>query len=248
MYNYDFPLSSKARTYLKFENIFLRTEQGIDFSSLPHLMHILRAIVDYLDLVDGSNSLKIELLKDLDRCDARLQYWQSKPESDTEAITHLREQTGIARQTLDNFTRQRTVLKDDPFIESVKPRFFTPSGINCFDTPLFEFWLHQSVEVKQNTVDKWLYELDCLRIPIMTVLYLWRLCAEYQEHVALQGFMQENADGCDLINIQYVEDLQVYPVVSGSQSRINVRFLPFVKGEPVGNIGFRIAYIKSTLQ
>ena len=113
---------------------------------------------------------------------------------------------------------------------------------------MFEFWMHLPIEERENTILKWLRELDCLRIPVLTVLYLWRLCAEYQNRVATCGFMQENADTCDIINIQYAKDIRGYPVVSGFQSRINVRFLPFDKGATVGDIDFKIAYIKSSLQ
>ena len=82
----------------------------------------------------------------------------------------------------------------------------------------------------------------------MTVLYLWRICAEFQDRTAKSGFLQENADSCDLISIQYADDIKGYPVVSGFQSRINIRFLPYNKGAPVGDIDFKIAYVKSTLQ
>ena len=60
--------------------------------------------------------------------------------------------------------------------------------------------------------------------------------------------MQESADTCDLIDIQYDKNVRGYPVVSGFQSRVNIRFLPFEKGAPVGDIPFKIAYIKSSLE
>lgn len=248
MYNFDFPLSPKARTYLKFEQIFKRVEECRDLNSDPQVMYLMHSIVDFLDLVDGASSIKIELLKDLDRCDSKLLQWQKHPDCDTEAIINLREQIKVARLELDKFTRQRTILKDDPIIESIKPRFFTPSGINCFDTPLFEFWLRQNIEEKLTCVQKWLHELDCLRIPILTVLYLWRICADYQDRTAKCGFLQESADNCDIISVQYADDIQGYPLVSGFQSRFNVRFLPYKKGAQVGDIDFKIALIKSNLQ
>lgn len=248
MYNFDFPLSPKARTFLKFENIFKRAEECRDLNSIPQVMYLIRAIIDFIDLVDGSSSIKIDLLKELERCDSKLMQWQKLPECNTEAVINLRNQIHTARIELDKFTRQRTVLKDDPLLENIKPRFFSPSGINPFDTPLFEFWIKQKAEDKLHTIQKWLYELDCLRIPTLTVLYLWRICAEFQDRTAKSGFLQENADSCDLISIQYADDIKGYPVVSGFQSRINIRFLPYNKGAPVGDIDFKIAYVKSTLQ
>ena len=145
-------------------------------------------------------------------------------------------------------TNVEAVLKDDPIIELIKPRFLTPSGINCFDTPLFTYWFSQSIEKKKQSVDKWLHEFDCIRIPVYTILYLWRLCANFSDRVAKSGFMQESADTCDLINIQYDENVAGYPVVSGFQSRVNIRFLPFDKESKVGDVPFKIAYIKSSLQ
>ncbi|MGN0893671.1 MAG: cell division protein ZapD [Succinivibrio sp.] len=248
MFNYEFPLSSRARTYLKLEQVFKNAQSTENLDSMQNVMFLLRAIVDFIDLVDGSSAIKIELLKDLEKCDGRLKNWLSDPECDVEFVNSLREKIAVAKQCLDEFTRQRTVLKDDPVIELIKPRFLTPSGINCFDTPLFTFWFAQDVETKKRSMDKWLHELDCIRIPVYTILYLWRLCANYFDRVAKSGFMQESADTCDLINIQYDESVRGYPVVSGFQSRVNIRFLPYEKGAEVGDIPFKIAYIKSNLQ
>ena len=247
MFNYDFPLSPKARTYLKFEKIFKGVESWSKTTNLTEVICLLRCIVDYIDLVDGSGAIKIDLQKDLEKCDASLRQWITDPEVDTEFVTELREQIDKARVALNTFTRQRTVLQTDPIIETIKPRFLAPCGVNCFDTPLFEYWLHQDVSVKQENVKSWIHELECLRLPTCTVLYIWRLCADYQKRVARQGFMQENADSCDLINIQYSENIKGYPVVSGFQSRVNIRFLPFEKNAKVGDVEFEIAYIKGNL-
>ncbi|MCR5536022.1 MAG: cell division protein ZapD [Succinivibrio sp.] len=247
MFNYDFPLSPKARTYLKFEQIFSGVESCGSLNSIHEVLCLLRGIVDYIDLVDGSGAIKIDLQKDLEKCDSNLKQWITDPNVDAEFVTALREQISKARLALNTFTRQRTVLQTDPIIESIKPRFLAPCGVNCFDTPLFEYWIHQDVAVKQESVQRWKHELECLRLPTCTVLYIWRLCADYQKRVAKQGFMQENADSCDLINIQYDESIRGYPVVSGFQSRVNIRFLPFEKQAPVGDVEFEIAYIKGSL-
>lgn len=247
MFNYDFPLSPKGRIYLKFENVFKRIEETSALNSVHETMCLVRALLDYVDLVDGAGSIKIELLKDLDKCDLRLQEWEEDPEADGDFVRQLCEQIVSAKKSLDGFTRQRNILQNNPVIESIKPRFMTPCGVNCFDTPLFEFWIHLSKEERLNSVKQWLHELDCLRIPISTLLYLWRLCADSQRRVAKMGFLQEPADECDLINIRYPDNVRGYPVVSGFQSRVNIRFLPYEKGAPVGDITFDIAYIKGSI-
>lgn len=244
MFVYDFPLSPKARTYLKFEAIFQRIEKCRQINSESELLSLIRGIVDYMDLIDGSGALKIEIVKDLDRIDDNLREWSKSPDIDTQLISELEAQMKQAHNALDSFTRQRTVLQDDPILETIKPRFLTPCGINCFDTPLFTFWLTLPKEEQLNTIAKWLHELDAIRIPIYTILYIWRLCAEFEYKVAKKGFMQETTTECDLIEIAYPKSVRGYPSVSGFHSSINVRFLPYEKNSEVGDIEFKLAYIK----
>ena len=244
MFVYDFPLSPKARTYLKFEAIFNRLQESADLNTNAETLSLLRGLIDFIDLLDGSGTLKIELGKDLDKLSNKLKNWQYNPEADQGLISELLEQINESHKALNNFTRQRTVLQNDPIIESIKTRFLTPSGINCFDTPLFIFWSNLDREEKIETASVWLKELDCIRIPITCILNLWRLFSDYQSRVAINGFMQETSEPCELIEIKYPKHVRGYPVVSGFQSNINVRFFPYVKGAPVGDITFELAYVR----
>lgn len=244
MFVYDFPLSPKARTYLKFEAIFNRLQESADLNTNAETLSLLRGLIDFIDLLDGSGTLKIELGKDLDKLSNKLKNWQNNPEADQGLISELLEQINESHKALNHFTRQRTVLQNDPIIESIKTRFLTPSGINCFDTPLFIFWSNLDREEKIETASVWLKELDCIRIPITCILNLWRLFSDYQSRVAINGFMQETSEPCELIEIKYPKHVRGYPVVSGFQSNINVRFFPYVKGAPVGDITFELAYVR----
>ncbi len=247
MFVYDFPLSPKARTYLKFEAIFNRIENCRSLSNDSDTLSLIRGIVDYMDLIDGSGALKIEIVKDLDKLTNILKNWKTNPEVDPQLIEDLLSQLTTAHTALDKFTRQRTVLQDDPILESIKPRFMTPCGVNCFDTPLFIFWNALPREEKLDTIAKWLHELDSIRIPLATILYIWRLCADFQKRVAKSGFMQETSENCDFIEVKYPKEVRGYPVVSGFQSSVNVRFLPYEKGAQVGDIAFELAYVRGSL-
>lgn len=249
MLQFDFPLSKKARTYLKFEQIFKTAEENCNINTIQETFCLLRCIVDYIDLVDGMGTIKLEILKDLEKCDSSLRDWLTDPEVDKEFVNELRQQIVTARSMLDSFTRQRTVLRDDPLISIIKQRFRTPCGINCYDTPIFEFWLSLPNEERRRNVKIWLHELECLRVPITTLLYLWRLCTEPQKRIAHQGFMQENIDNLDLVTITYDNNsIRGYPQVSGFSSRISVRFYPYDKGAPVGDIPFSVTYISGNLK
>ena len=236
MFIYDFPLSPKARTYLKFEAIFNRVQTCKDLNTDAETLSLIRGLIDFIDLVDGSGVLKIDIGKDLDKLTQKLKVWQGYPDADPTLVSELLEQINISHQALNTFTRQRTVLQNDPIMESIKPRFLTPSGVNDFDTPLFIFWMQLDREEKIESVNKWLHELDCIRIPITCIMNLWRLCSDYQQRVAINGFMQETSEPCELIEIKYPSHVRGYPVVSGFQSNI--------KGSPVGDITFELAYVR----
>ena len=247
MLTYDFPLSSKSRIYLKFETLFKRIENCKNLDSEAEILCITRGVIDFMDMLDGSGTIKIEILKDIDRMDGKFKQWEQDPEVNTALIKDLRKQLAAARSTIDQFTRQRTVLKDDLILESIKPRFLTPCGVNNFDTPLFLFWQNLPKTEKLETISKWLHELDILRTPITTILKMWRLCSEPQKRIAKKGFMQESGDNCEFIEIKYPKTVRAYPVVSGFQSSINVRFIPYDKGQRCGDIEFELTFIKGAL-
>ena len=86
MFVYDFPLSPKARTYLKFETIFNRVAECADLNTNSDTLSLLRGLIDFIDLVDGSGALKIDIGKDLDKLSKRLRGWQDNPEADQSLV------------------------------------------------------------------------------------------------------------------------------------------------------------------
>ena len=107
MFVYDFPLSPKARTYLKFEDIFHRIEECKGLNSNAETMSLLRGLIDYIDLIDGSGAIKIDIGKDLDKLTQKLKQWQDYPEADQTLLSELLKQISASHQALDTFTRQR---------------------------------------------------------------------------------------------------------------------------------------------
>lgn len=244
---YDFPLSPKARTYLKFESVFRRAEACQMVRSKAEIMCLLRAIVDYMDLIDGAGGFKIEILKDLEKLDQKLRLWAMSPDIDADFMQQLQQSLARAFDNLSNFSRQRTVLRDDPILETIKPRFLTPSGVNCFDTPLFTFWTTLSQQEQLQQVRVWLQELENIRSPVSIILYMWRLCAEFSSRTAVRGFLKEAAGNADLLEIKLPDTLRMYPVVSGFQASINVRFLPYDKGVKSSDVTFDMAFLGTSI-
>ena len=81
MLTYDFPLSSKSRIYLKFETLFKRIENCKNLDSEAEILCITRGVIDFMDMLDGSGTIKIEILKDIDRMDSKFKQWVAFPHS-----------------------------------------------------------------------------------------------------------------------------------------------------------------------
>ena len=59
--------------------------------------------------------------------------------------------------------------------------------------------------------------------------------------------MSDSGGNCKFIEIKYPKTVRAYPVVSGFQSSINVRFIPYDKGQRCGDIEFELTFIKGAL-
>ena len=120
MFIYEFPLSPRARTYLKLEQVFKNAELSSDLSSIQNVMFLLRAVVDFIDLVDGSSAIKIELLKDLEKCDGRLKGWLTDPECDKDFVALLRE------KSFRLFYKTENCLKRRSYYRTYQTKIFNP--------------------------------------------------------------------------------------------------------------------------
>ncbi len=247
MYVFDFPLNPKARNYLKFEGIFNKIKGCEYIAGDAALLGVIRGIIDYMDLLDGFGSIKTELNKDLDRLRQRLQYWAKDPEVDLDKIRELESSVIKSISVLDRFTRQRTVLQQDRILETLKPRFLTPCGVNCFDTPIFTYWKDLPQEEKQQTAAKWLHEVECIRQPLTVILGLWRLCSEFEPRTAKNSFLQESIGPTEFLELRYKQGIAGFPMVSGFNSSINIRFVPYRKDEKLGDVSFELAYVRGGL-
>ena len=119
-------------------------------------------------------------------------------------------------------------LKDSEFLNAIKHRSAIPGGTCEFDLPVYNHWLRQSFERRQQDLDKW---TGCIRPvcdAVTELLWLIRESGEPRDKLAINGMYQHNMQkdsNCRLLRVSLNGDHSLFPEISGSQHRFTVRFL-----------------------
>jgi cell division protein ZapD len=119
-------------------------------------------------------------------------------------------------------------LRDSEFLNSVKHRTAIPGGTCEFDLPDYYFWLSQPDELRMRTFSQWLALLRPLCDAIAELLWLTRQNGRTRDEVAPGGTFNitfERDHPLQLLRICLPAAAGLYPEISGSHYRCNLRFL-----------------------
>ena len=221
---YEHPLNERIRSYLKLEQLFAQVNDclscGIKVSQTT-FFNGLFAIIDTLE----RNDIRGDLIKDLEKLEQNLILWSQAPNVDACALEKNLRHTVALICKLKNPRPKWWQLKDDKFLVTVKQRFAIQGGSSSFDLPQLQFWLHQSPEQQQQSINHWLELLDQIKYAIELVLKFIRLRSDFTEINTDSGFYQDSGEGILLLRIRVDQQAQYYPTVSGNKFRYSIRFM-----------------------
>ena len=227
---YEYPLNERNRTFMRLEYFFNQVEH---FSSINGELEIMAAVQGLIEIINilERNDVRSEILKELDRQHVSLKKLFSTPDIDREKLTDtlgkIETYNKILQTTAGKQTRQ---IRHDEFINSIRQRLALSSSLCSFDIPSLHHWLHQPFCMRQKQFNQWLSEFVSIEDSIIFVLNLIRNSALFETKVANSGFFQKQLDhnsACQIIRIALPDEMQVFPEISGSKHRVNVRFLNY---------------------
>jgi cell division protein ZapD len=246
---YEHPLSERIRNFLRTQHLFDQARYRIDhcYSSWDP-KDCVATLVTLLQLIDRTD-LKSELLKEFERQINTFQRLSKTPSIPQETLGQVLLDCEKAQSGLRELNGIISHIKDHPIVQSVQQRLSLHGGICAFDLPLFHYWLHQPISNLQPQLKLWLTSLQPLENALQFLLHLIRTSQHFKSEVATDGFFQQNLDpqfGCQLVRIQLPHSIGIYPEISASKHRVNVRFVAIdgdnKKGQsPTGNVGFELA-------
>ena len=225
---FEQPLNERLRTFLRLDFLYSQAIYHNDKASTWGSRAAMSSLLDMLAIAMRGD-VRSDVLKDLERHVTQLTEYQNHPGIDAARL----------RALVSNLQRLRTdlgsagaawlqPLRDSEFLASIKHRSAIPGGTCEFDLPDYYFWLNQPDSVRMPTFVRWLGLLRPLCDAIAEILWLTRQNGRASEQLASGGVFTINFDRdtpYQLLRIALPAGVALYPEISGSHYRCNLRFL-----------------------
>lgn len=225
---YEQPLNERMRTFLRLDFLYnqalYHNEVGTSWGSRA----AIGSLIDILAVISRSD-LRSDALKEIERQLHLLEDYQSRPGVDPQRLqTFIANLARLRADLMNAGVACQQPLRESDFLNAVKHRSAIPGGTCEFDLPDYLYWLSQPQEERRQAFDQWLSVLRPLCDAVAELLWLTRQFGRTRQECARAGlftitFERENA--LQLLRIALPASSGLYPEVSGSHHRCNVRFL-----------------------
>jgi len=225
---FEQPLSERMRTFLRLDFLYNQAlhhnETGSEWGSRA----AVASLIDILAIITRSD-LRSDALKEIERQLSLLGEYQAKPGVDPKRLESFIGNLGRLRADLmASGVACQQPLRDSEFLNAIKHRSAIPGGTCDFDLPAYLYWLSEPGETRTHAFSQWLATLRPLCDAVAELLWLTRQFGRTRRECAQAGsftitFDRDNP--LQLLRIALPADSGLYPEVSGSHHRCNVRFL-----------------------
>jgi cell division protein ZapD len=225
---FEQPLNERMRTFLRLDFLYSQALYHNETASQWGTRASVSSLIDILAIITRSD-VRSDALKELERQLTSLGEFQSKPGVDTNRLKSLiANLTRLRSELLNVGIATLQPLKDSEFLNAIKHRSSIPGGTCEFDLPDYLYWLSQPDEVRVRAFNQWLTLLRPLCDAVSELIWLTRQNGRTRQETAQGGnftitFDRENP--LQLLRIALPASMGLYPEVSGSHHRCNVRFL-----------------------
>ncbi|MHB8816632.1 MAG: cell division protein ZapD [Steroidobacteraceae bacterium] len=226
---FEQPLNERMRTFLRLDFLYSQALHHNEMASQWGTRAAVSSLIDILAIITRSD-VRSDALKELERQLTLLGEFQSNPGVDANRLKTLIANLTRLRSELLNAGGVANLqpLKDSEFLNAIKHRSSIPGGTCEFDLPDYLYWLSQPDEVRVRAFNQWLTTLRPLCDAVSELIWLTRQNGRTRQETAQGGnftitFERENP--LQLLRIALPASMGLYPEVSGSHHRCNMRFL-----------------------
>lgn len=227
---YEQPLNERIRVFLRLEHFFNQASHFMEGHTSADTQAGVSALIDILSILDR-NDVRSEVLKELERHIFGLSKLQDSPTIDRECLRATLEKLSAQVQRIQRSpSKLASELKDNELLNSIRQRTVIAAGTCGFDIPAYHYLLNQPAAVRSERMSRWMTEFHPMKEGINLLLSMVRNSSLFESNLTENGFFQKSLDTqnpCQLIRIHMPHGSGVYPEVSGSKHRVNVRFLAF---------------------
>ena len=225
---FEQPLNERLRTFLRLDFLYSQALYHNDKASSWGSRAAMTSLLDMLAIATRGD-VRSDVLKELERHLSKLNEYQNHPGIDATRL----------RALMSNLVRLRSdlavagaawlqPLRDSEFLAAIKHRSAIPGGTCEFDLPDYYFWLSQPDSVRMEAFVRWQGLLQPLCDAIAELLWLTRQNGRPRDELAKGGLFNVGFDRetpYQLLRITLRAGVALYPEISGSHYRCNLRFL-----------------------
>jgi len=225
---FEQPLNERMRTFLRLDFLYAQALYHNETASPWGSRAAMASLIDILAVI-ARGDVRSEALKELEGQLSALNAFESKAGVDSQRLKTLTANLQRLRaDLLAAGTAFLQPLRDSEFLNSVKHRSAIPGGTCEFDLPDYYFWLSQDDELRVRSFSQWLTLLRPLCDAIAELLWLTRQNGRTRRETAQGGAFNITFDRdnpLQLLRISLPAAAGIYPEISGSHHRCNLRFL-----------------------
>ncbi|TLY54510.1 MAG: cell division protein ZapD [Gammaproteobacteria bacterium] len=185
-------------------------------------------LIDIL-AVTTRGDVRSDVLKELEGQLASLSAFNSRPGVDTQRLKNLTSNLTRLRGDLTSAgSAFLQPLRNSEFLSAIKQRSAIPGGTCEFDLPDYYYWLTQPDEARMRAFSQWLGLLRPMCDAVAELLWLTRQNGRNRQETAKGGTLNITFDRdnpLQLLRISLPASAGLYPEISGSHHRCNIRFL-----------------------
>jgi len=225
---FEQPLNERMRTFLRLDFLYNQALYHNEMASSWGSRAAMSSLIDILAITTRGD-VRSDVLKELESQLTSLNEFQSNPGVDAQRLKTL--MSNLLRLRADLMAAGSTFLqplRDSEFVNSIRHRSAIPGGTCEFDLPDYYFWLTQSDDARMRTFNQWLGLLRPMCDAIAELLWLTRQNGRSREEIARGGTFNitfERDNPLQLLRISLPASAGLYPEISGSHHRCNIRFL-----------------------
>jgi cell division protein ZapD len=225
---FEQPLNERMRTFLRLDFLYNQALYYNEVGSQWGSRAAMSSLIDIL-AITLRGDVRSDVLKELETQLAALNQFQTNPGVDGQRLKTLMANLQRLRTDLmgagSSFLQP---LRDSEFVNAIKHRSAIPGGTCEFDLPDYYFWLSQPDDVRVRAFNQWLGLLRPMCDGIAELLWLTRQNGRVRREVATGGTFNITFDRdhpLQLLRILLPAATGLYPEISGSHYRCNMRFL-----------------------
>jgi len=225
---FEQPLNERMRTFLRLDFLYNQALYHNEMGSPWGSRAAMSSLIDILAITTRGD-VRSDVLKELEGQLTGLNEFQSNPGVDAQRLKTL--MSNLLRLRADLMAAGSAFLQPlraSEFVNAIKHRSAIPGGTCEFDLPDYYFWLTQSDDARMRTFNQWLGLLRPMCDAIAELLWLTRQNGRSREEIARGGTFNitfERDNPLQLLRISLPTSAGLYPEISGSHHRCNIRFL-----------------------